>query len=627
MDYAHYYDPDEVVPRNSPLLRPSHVRLEPDTLDVSDEEETDLEDVIEPWNPALRDKKRQRTIDSERKDKQRKKNKNSLSNWKDAFLVHQMSPRYGWELATSEFNNPLPPDQTVTETPPSSFSRKRRRKRNVLPLFVSDPKILTQSTHIRVEACPDSGSEENIISLELVNQLKLEVIGIAAGVKEFSLPNGKIVQPVGCVILACVFAAGTPPPTPCVESTFYVFNTLAVPMIMGMEFLLGTETLNKHTDRLVEQVIPSMQNLRVNSVGRPKRNIVCRLNDLIGHAAVDTGSDLNFVHPRVIPQGTFTVAPAYEYLEFADGSLGLTSGVFQPTFSIGCNDDLKEFQSVTELMSPEFYVLDNLNTDILIGQDTTDDLEVLTAHLRSVVHISEADAACNIIRHRGKIEQCVRKGFEKVKDIFSSSRMESNTTIEQEALVKLELQRENAKQEHKRAVPSGPVGPLPPLTPQAPTIRSNEGNVSTEDIPTGSQRLPSLRSTFEEIRGLSPESTVVELSDSDSGVHKCQYYGCNAAPFQTQYLLNSHMNIHSSARPHYCPVGGCPRSEGGRGFKRRNEMIRHSLVHDSPGPDNLARHVLLDHIDVDRNDPIFLDVLAQRPDGPNRGRRRRGPPS
>ncbi|RDA86519.1 hypothetical protein CP533_0426 [Ophiocordyceps camponoti-saundersi (nom. inval.)] len=67
------------------------------------------------------------------------------------------------------------------------------------------------------------------------------------------------------------------------------------------------------------------------------------------------------------------------------------------------------------------------------------------------------------------------------------------------------------------------------------------------------------------------------------GIYVCNFSGCTAPPFQTQYLLNSHANVHSSARPHYCPVKGCPRSEGGKGFKRKNEMIRHGLVHDSPG--------------------------------------------
>ncbi|KAK3331966.1 hypothetical protein B0T19DRAFT_90081 [Cercophora scortea] len=126
------------------------------------------------------------------------------------------------------------------------------------------------------------------------------------------------------------------------------------------------------------------------------------------------------------------------------------------------------------------------------------------------------------------------------------------------------------------------------------------------------------------------------------GTYVCKFDGCSAAPFQTQYLLNSHANVHSSARPHYCPMAGCPRSEGGKGFKRKNEMIRHGLVHDSPGyvcpfcpdrehkyprPDNLQRHVRVHHVDKDKDDPALRDVLAQRPDGPSRGRRRRGGPN
>lgn len=59
-----------------------------------------------------------------------------------------------------------------------------------------------------------------------------------------------------------------------------------------------------------------------------------------------------------------------------------------------------------------------------------------------------------------------------------------------------------------------------------------------------------------------------------TNVFKCTYSGCTAAPFQTQYLLNSHANVHSSSRPHFCPVELCNRGPGGKGFKRKNEMIR-----------------------------------------------------
>jgi hypothetical protein len=96
------------------------------------------------------------------------------------------------------------------------------------------------------------------------------------------------------------------------------------------------------------------------------------------------------------------------------------------------------------------------------------------------------------------------------------------------------------------------------------------------------------------------------ITNPQIGGFMCTYPGCTSQAFQTQYLLNSHANVHSSNRPHYCPVHGCPRSEGGKGFKRKNEMIRHGLVHESPGyvcpycldrehkyprPDNLQRFV------------------------------------
>ncbi|KAF5856337.1 hypothetical protein ETB97_007521 [Aspergillus alliaceus] len=123
-----------------------------------------------------------------------------------------------------------------------------------------------------------------------------------------------------------------------------------------------------------------------------------------------------------------------------------------------------------------------------------------------------------------------------------------------------------------------------------------------------------------------------------TAAYKCRHPGCNAPPFQTQYLLNSHANVHSQDRPHFCPVDGCPRGLGGKGFKRKNEMIRHGLVHNSPGyvcpfcpdqqhkyprPDNLQRHVRVHHVDKSKDDPALRQVLSQRPEGSARGRRRR----
>lgn len=146
--------------------------------------------------------------------------------------------------------------------------------------------------------------------------------------------------------------------------------------------------------------------------------------------------------------------------------------------------------------------------------------------------------------------------------------------------------------------------------------------------PTGPPTVESIQSSGpDELPAAVPSPRIQQPRQSGSltgGGFKCEYEGCKAPAFQTQYLLkyihiliylfpvlavadftSSHANVHSSARPHYCPVKGCARAEGGKGFKRKNEMIRHGLVHDSPGyvcpfcpdrehkyprPDNLQRY-------------------------------------
>ncbi|KAL1311129.1 hypothetical protein AAFC00_001331 [Neodothiora populina] len=191
----------------------------------------------------------------------------------------------------------------------------------------------------------------------------------------------------------------------------------------------------------------------------------------------------------------------------------------------------------------------------------------------------------------------------------------------------------------RRSFGSGHIAPsfVPTLT----TSSSNDTNVSYQssgaDSYTTTSTTPIEHSASEE----TPLPSNAQHSPSAGGVFTCEYPGCSAPPFQTQYLLNSHANVHSSNRPHFCPVKGCPRSEGGKGFKRKNEMIRHGLVHDSPGyicpfcplrehkyprPDNLQRHVRVHHVDKDKDDPLLREVLSQRPEGGNRGRRRRTGP-
>ncbi len=150
----------------------------------------------------------------------------------------------------------------------------------------------------------------------------------------------------------------------------------------------------------------------------------------------------------------------------------------------------------------------------------------------------------------------------------------------------------NLPSPHSLASPGGPYGYPPGSLPRGSSYDPRTGSDGD------SAHSPSISTQS--------HMSIDGITSGAVGSYVCTFDGCNAHPFQTQYLLNSHANVHSSARPHYCPVQGCPRSEGGKGFKRKNEMIRHGLVHDSPGyvcpfcpdrehkyprPDNLQRYV------------------------------------
>ncbi|KAM6532833.1 hypothetical protein FALCPG4_005882 [Fusarium falciforme] len=606
-----YYDPEDVGPRKSPLLAPVRPRLEPDPLNWGSDDETDLEDIIDsqdtPWNRALRDGKRPHGRDDDLQPSLRKKNRHA-ANWRDMILLHEMDPRRGWDVAAEAARDPLPPDESdylddldnrgkltapsqrtlaaetihavymppnarkhlepesqyspETPPPPKDVRSRRRRKRFALPLLVARP----SGAPIEVMACPDSGSDENIISLELATSLGLKTQQNSSDEpRQFTVANGKTVTAVGQVSTSCRFAAGTPSDITKLECIFHVFNTLAVPLIMGVDFLQRTETLSKHRDRLVEQVVPAMQSLRVNSVGRPKRSLVCRLDTYVGCATVDTGSDMDLVSPAFAKARAYKIEPAYEQLQFADCSVGCTSGVIKTSLTVGNVNDVG-FHPRGEPIDLELFVLDNLNADILVGQDTVDMLDVFNLHSESLIpsmpRLGESDI--NIIRHIGSLEKGVANLWNKVKRNLggNSSGSSDGVTGGPEAQVDID-QRENARRERERARIATLSGSdrrraqeLEDMTIQAFESERKGGLRSLRDSPA--PMTPPLGG-----ESLSPAAA--DIGNSELGIanpqaiqggYRCTFAGCTAPTFQTLYLLNSHANfmIHLVMSVHFAPI-------------------------------------------------------------------------
>ncbi|KAL9107632.1 MAG: hypothetical protein Q9227_007535 [Pyrenula ochraceoflavens] len=173
---------------------------------------------------------------------------------------------------------------------------------------------------------------------------------------------------------------------------------------------------------------------------------------------------------------------------------------------------------------------------------------------------------------------------------------------------------------------SAPKIDPPYSTPSAGDAATPSTSTLTGESPTSAYPTPNVQDHRMSVEGESPQLLNGPLPNGPltSTAFKCSHPGCTAAPFQTQYLLNSHANVHSSSRPHFCSVKGCPRSYGGKGFKRKNEMIRHGLVHDSPGyvcpfcpdqqhkyprPDNLQRWGKHSLLGSSRSNTTYLDMF------------------
>ena len=310
-------------------------------------------------------------------------------------------------LATSD----APVTQAITVTRKAEIAGVR--KRLALPIFIEGGKGLAM-----LLACPDTGSDENIISRELAERLRLRILPLVGKEhKEFSLANGSIVRPLAKTSVRCSLGTGNAADM-VTECIMYIFESLVVDAIMGATFLNKTKVFAKHRHRLLEQTVLTTHALRVNSVGTPKQDLVCRIDSFVGCAHADTGSDLDLISTRFAYARGFDVLTHLNKLEFADGSIGYTVGRIKTSFAVGIMEAGKGFVPRGEILDLEFYVLDNLRSDILVGRDTIEELDVYNKHSAlftdSVPQSGQPD--CNIIRHRGTCECAVKSAWKSMRN-------------------------------------------------------------------------------------------------------------------------------------------------------------------------------------------------------------------
>ncbi|EON69968.1 hypothetical protein W97_09233 [Coniosporium apollinis CBS 100218] len=256
-------------------------------------------------------------------------------------------------------------------------------------------------------SCPDTGSEENIISQDLAQSLGLAISDDLADGRFFELANGNKVQSVGCVQASCRFVSELSA-SPNLVCIFYVFRNVATDLVMGRKFLDETETLTAHRERLVRLSRRVPGPLRVRAVCATQQ-VICKLAGKMVSAIADSGSELNLMSPEFACEQGYVVEEGEEVIMFADGSLAYTSGVAYVSLSVDLRD-------VHGAVTTAFYLLRDLICDVLIGEDTLEDFEVFTTH-QDALRIGLYDAVVsrvNRIIHMGPVERAVSCVQEKV---------------------------------------------------------------------------------------------------------------------------------------------------------------------------------------------------------------------
>lgn len=287
---------------------------------------------------------------------------------------------------------PQPNDSDLEE-----MARSRSIRGVDLPMIVHGSTIISR---------PDSGSEDNIIAVDVLSALKLKMDTAPEHRKKFRVANGKSVWALGQIVIKCFFAKDRTLELCC---TFYVFQNLTSQLIMGMPFLDETQTLVKYQYRFQPRIIPKYRPIQLNSLNSPRRRLYCLVGSQPELANADTGSDLDLMSLDYVLKRGFSmtaVGLSSSTIQFADGSTSELEGKVSVSIVLGPPEGLGTLTT--------FYVLDGLTSDIILGEDFLDKTTAFETYRDafSIIDCDDDAAEVNGIIWFNKPESLLSRGMD-----------------------------------------------------------------------------------------------------------------------------------------------------------------------------------------------------------------------
>lgn len=265
-----------------------------------------------------------------------------------------------------------------------------------------------------VMAIPDTAADINAISLKMAQRLGLSFE--SQHEMMIRLINGKPAECCGVVEVTCRFGKLLDADPGEMRCTFYVFRKMASPLIMSHEFLENTNTLTLFRKRLVQRTCSGLSQFPlVQSLGDTQEVLLCSLNGENVEALPDTGSDVDVLSLTFAEGRGLVIEPKETWIMFVDKTVKKSCGICVLELAAGHGakklskeNDMESknkkrrtevnlgqekvpmqsrskdrswgTSSFRDVIYCEFYILEDIEIDVLISAASLESLQVYTRH-------------------------------------------------------------------------------------------------------------------------------------------------------------------------------------------------------------------------------------------------------
>ncbi|KAI1803483.1 hypothetical protein F4811DRAFT_344510 [Daldinia bambusicola] len=243
----------------------------------------------------------------------------------------------------------------------------------------------------RTYAIPDTGAECNIITISFASALELRVRRHREGEQvRLRTANGRYIVTRGTTEANWQFASER---SRTFKITFHVLEEFMYDLVFGNSFLMETETMSYHKDRLsrIPRPTNALSVLRVNLLGQTSQRVRgnIRTSDVL--ALPDSGSEPNLLSWKFVTERGLESLIDWDderLLQFADGSLAKTEGSIRTKWRFASSSPSDLFG-----IDVKFHVSRDCIYDVILGQDVLEETDAFLTYEEDFIHV-ESDPEC-----------------------------------------------------------------------------------------------------------------------------------------------------------------------------------------------------------------------------------------